>query len=817
MSTHDKPLYTALTAIDAQMNVDIVGQRMSGRSTLAKRVASHFESIGWVVMEVPGRPMLRNAPLAAAGLAGLGETSAFRVAEEVTKRAKGQSAIIVVDDWDYLDHETWAALAHVHQQIEVPLLTTRGIDRRAAGPFAIPGLRMARTVDVPELDVPALRELIKSVFAITLDPAALVHLAALSGGAVGVASALVSAALEEDLLDVRGDKASLTGDLLWTRSAFTAVEAILVPLSESERHALEVLSALGPTRVTDAAKHVSREDLTRLADLDLIRVEPGSSSVSIRSALVDEYFRHQQDTLRFALMEGLGGAPRPAPGPSTTSGAATLSSAYLHSARALDMAQQEYQESPTIGTAADLVETMGMTLTRRGQLADLFAESSELEGSDEDVIRWDQLYLFYGLFESGDPEPALERLHEHSMRIPSAEALYVAAETLVGIVTGKTADIDKLPTRLEGAMEGTADVVNHVRFYGLLSAGRFAEARSMVGAFGEEALASIDHFVMVSLLECAEGDFEGVANRASARFFAARDEKRWGDLAPLAYLCGFASFILRGHNGAHQVLTEFHHLGAPCHEPFIWQGVANGWSSVRLGAGHSIPAEFQIPQAGLPYESPLPGMHPDWQRALDLAAAGRKAEGSKVAAALAESHWEKGFRFSSLCAYMLAGTLHPNASLLDALHERVIPHGTPTISWIGEMIAHVSAGDLEAAETFLGGLVPHGKQVGVAYAWEWMSRQWEAVGDTVRAEGALKRGENAAEARADITRLSGGIPKWTPRESELIRYLIAGYTYPAIARRLSLSQRTVEGIGRRAMKRAGVSTRADLLRVAGVG
>ncbi len=71
--------------------------------------------------------------------------------------------------------------------------------------------------------------------------------------------------------------------------------------------------------------------------------------------------------------------------------------------------------------------------------------------------------------------------------------------------------------------------------------------------------------------------------------------------------------------------------------------------------------------------------------------------------------------------------------------------------------------------------------------------------------------QHPSEARKD----SNPLEKLTEREREVVRLLIRGNSNKVIAYTLNLSEKTVEGHRARAIKRLGVKTSAELIRMAG--
>jgi DNA-binding CsgD family transcriptional regulator len=815
-------LLGVISAIDNDQNVDISGFRMSGRTTLLRRLGKHFSSLKREVINVAGRPMVSDAPLSAAGLAGLRGDTPFAVAEEIGVRVGDGLGVILVDDWDYVDRETWSALVHVHQERGLPIVVSRGVNRRAAAPFSLPGVARPRIFEMPTYDVRTLGDAINMKFGYALDAHALSRVAALSCGSPGVASVLVASAEEAGLLEVADGRAHMSGLSLWTDGATAVAEALLASVTDEQRTSLEKLSVLGPVDLGTAVAAVGEDMIAELSDLELLRLMPdgtGAARLSLRSALLDEYFLHHPNGVRLALLTPRHVEKISAPvAPPTTM--ALLSDSYVSSHRAEMEARRAWTTQPGIDTAAALVEALISANAPSDAIEEVLQASSQMTGSPEEIVRWEMLNLRQGIYGRGHVETAVARIAEHARNDPSLFGFYRAAVSLANFVMGVDPELDQLPTNMDGLLPGTDQMIGWAKMYVLVLSGRIEEAREVRATLGEKAAFGVNAFVIISMLTVADGDFAVLAEEIAERFTIAKARSQWHDLAALTYLSGLNVGFYGGKRTAQAHLKELHTLGAPVSNPMTHQGLVCGWTIAFRGTGIEPPPEFAVAPPH-PYRSAFPGSHPEWNRALVLMEEGKPEEAAGVATSLADEQWDKGHRLAAALAYQLAAVCDPKPERIGPLGTRVATLGAPGLDGISAWLGVLCQGDLPAAEEMLSLFEQHSLHPTTGASWEVVGKLWEKRGDRIRAAAAYERSETVQHRRAPA-KLSAGATDaedgptadhgWSRREREVVRYIIAGRTNQEIADALNLSVRTVESHVARAMRKASVGNRSELRR-----
>ena len=118
--------------IQAGVSIDVVGSRGSGRSAFLKALRARVEQDEWTVVSVRGIASLRQHPLAALHLAGIGATSGQRpgpslheTADSLRQALRASRSVLFLDDWDDLDESSWGVAESVRREYGVPIVLSR--------------------------------------------------------------------------------------------------------------------------------------------------------------------------------------------------------------------------------------------------------------------------------------------------------------------------------------------------------------------------------------------------------------------------------------------------------------------------------------------------------------------------------------------------------------------------------------------------------------------------------------------------------------------------------------------------------------------
>lgn len=246
MSSFENLTSSAIAAVADHRHVDVLGARLSGRTTFLAHITDHFRRDGWEVFASPGRTS-RALP------------SSF----------EAKDALIAVDDWDHMEE---AARALVTKS-GATIITTR-----TGGEPAVEGMHH---LIIPRLDTDALRVRLTRVLGVVIEKEDARTLAELSDGVVGVAAGVAKSALERGQLAVVGGRGILAGS--WLDAAAGAVATLLGPLSAVEQNVLATVAR---------GQRVGAPDRGLLAKLVWLGylARGAQGAVTVRSTLLTRWF-----------------------------------------------------------------------------------------------------------------------------------------------------------------------------------------------------------------------------------------------------------------------------------------------------------------------------------------------------------------------------------------------------------------------------------------------------------------------------------------------------------------------------------------------
>lgn len=169
----EESLAAAVDLIEAGVSIDVVGSRGSGRSAFLKALRARVEQDEWTVVSVRGIASLRQHPLAALHLAGIGATSGQRpgpnlheTADSLRQALRASRSVLFLDDWDDLDESSWGVAESVRREYGVPIVLSRLQGLRARHtPSGLPAstLEPSYVIDMTPLRFEGSRRLSRSI------------------------------------------------------------------------------------------------------------------------------------------------------------------------------------------------------------------------------------------------------------------------------------------------------------------------------------------------------------------------------------------------------------------------------------------------------------------------------------------------------------------------------------------------------------------------------------------------------------------------------------------------------------------------------
>lgn len=775
-------------------DVDLVGPRLSGRTTVVDAVASSAADARRTVVRVNGVRSLRESPLAALHAAGIGvltsperrTASALQQAIDALATAVGSgAAALLVDDADLLDDASTGAIDAVRRATRTPLLRTR--TRREEGPST------AYVVEVVPLDYEELRSVVADRLGGPVDASAMSRVYALCGGNVGLALALAELAVLEGRL-VRGSGAwSATGEL-WSRALRGALDAQLSGLGPAERVALERIAVTGVGDVASTRGLVDPAALDGLAAAGVLRIVPhrGRRLIALDPPVLADHLRDRAqvdapptDAAFVQLVHAAADSRReeasrawcaaPSPGSALPLAHALMADTGMAPGAAAELDRVLAASAGLPGDPLDTAELAVLRARRSvaagvGLAEALAALRAEVAGLGPFARLADAAAVMLAVEVGAEPAVPEERLRDDRDLPPPVRARLLEAARAVALRRGRFEDavrlLDELAT-VPGTSTPVRDAAAHA--YALLGVGRHAEAV----AWAERGAAS------------------------------ARDRLDAGAVRAHSVALGLCHLVADRPAEAADALTTASALGAPA--------VPGAAVQVAL---HVLTAVIAVRRGDTAFA----------ERVRDelSAAVPASSDGGPLSAVGAGVRW--------IDAQLAAGRGRPDeaAALLRRLASTLATHGElPT-----------------AALALLTSLEHAIDEAGLAEARALLDRQQSELHDAHLAFVEARAAPDSADLGALAERLAstgragpaaalrpagdgsdgsgsdgaGGFFSTpialTDREREITRLVATGLSNPEIASRLVLSVRTVESHVSRVMRKTSATNRGELVALA---
>ncbi|MFE4467409.1 LuxR C-terminal-related transcriptional regulator [Leifsonia sp. NPDC056824] len=768
-------------------DVDLVGPRLSGRSTVVDAVASSAADARRTVVRVNGVRSLRESPLAALHAAGLGvltsperrTASALQQAIDALTTAIGSgTAALLVDDADLLDDASTGAIDAVRRATRTPLLRTRA--RRDEGPST------AYVVELVPLDYEELRSVVAERLGGPVDAGAMSRVYALCGGNVGLALALAELAVLEGRLARASGAWSATGEL-WSRALRGALEAQISGLSPAERGALERIAVTGVGDVASTRGLVDPAALDGLAAAGVLRIVPhcGRRLLALDPPVLADHLRDRAQV----------------DAPTTDAAFVQLVHAAADARRA--EASRAWHAAPSPGSALVLARALmadtGMTPGSAAELDRVLAASAVLPGDPLDAAELAVLRARRSLAAGAELAAALAALRTEVAGLGAFARLADAAAVLLAVEIGAE------PAVPEELLRDDSDLPPPVRSR-LMEASRAVALRC--GRF-EDAVRHLDELAALPgaapASEAAAHAYAllGVGRHAEAVAWAergaasARDRLDAGAVRAHSVALGLCHLLADRPADAADALATASALGTPAVPGAAVQVALHVLSAViAVRRGDTTLAERVRDElaAGLPTAS----------------------DGSPPSAVGAGVRW--------IDAQLAAGRGRPDeaAELLRRLASTLATHGelpTAALALLTSLEHALDDAGLAEARALLARQQSELHDAHLAFVQARAEPDVADLGALAERLASSGRAGPAAALRHPTGDDGGGGFFSTPialtdREREITRLVAAGLSNPEIASRLVLSVRTVESHVSRVMRKTSAANRGELVAVA---
>jgi DNA-binding CsgD family transcriptional regulator len=834
-------LARAIDLVQAGISIDLVGGRGSGRTTFLDALRERLEAAEWTVVVVRGIASLRQHPLAALHLAGVGGGMRLggnlqETAAALKTKLNRSRSVLFLDDWDDLDESSWGIAESVRRIQGVPVVLTRLQGLRARHtPTGLDAstLEPSYVIDMTPLRFEDMEKALASYLEAPIEGGTMSRIYAKSGGNVGLAISLVDATTREGQLILRQGEWVASRDL-WSSGLRAVLEGYLEHLDSEARDALEIMAIVGYTSLDTVRKLIDWGTLELLEERSLVTfIESGQSPlVAVIPPLIVEFFRNEplnarRIRLTELIVERLGTAESAIAilsekmyYPAATPQREALFVRLLHErARTLQVvtaAEWETARMPAQAVRYVTALRHNFTSTVDATVRQIFAETDFTAGEPSERAQFHALRSRWYAYVDHDLPKAVKHLQA------TQEGLGVFARVLDAVEVEIRFNLQGLPENFHEKLEITDDLPDIVKteilqtqLLVLVSTTRFSDAQRVYSKLEEigppsstarvlhamTLLGDGNHATALELLTRGLDEAHGLLDIEGVRTFGAA-----------AILC----HIYSGDNGGLDELIEtVSATGAPSPFPagnqlaLMSMGALTAFRQGQVATGERLVAE--IDRLG-PADGPLPGQARAWGHAQQLIYTGHIPE---AAAHLWESSsqlWARQARFAALTGFLIAVEIEPTQDRLTEVHQYLGLVDEPMIfqaqaQYYTAAFVQDIDGLLESAQK----LQKSGRLGLAVRAFQNALSAAENKGITPVADEAITQLDRIRSLPGaiylDAARFSTIAVTLTDREKEVAHLAAEGYSNQEIATSLVLSVRTVETHMHRIMRKLDVRSR----------
>jgi DNA-binding CsgD family transcriptional regulator len=849
VTTMDAPQPTlrqqAADALRARTCVVAMGLPGSGRRFLAARAHAALADEGWRMLRLTGAG---PRPLDALSLAGFLPSAPGRVfglaagAEALTDAAGAGPAMLLVDDGDDLDDVSATVIASVMDRADLTVFATCRPPLTGDQAIVTMLARRDSTILRPgPVPFDELQRIVGDVAAAELDPGTAGRIYALSGGLPGLARAITAEARRAGRLILVNGLWRAASEL-WSPGLDMVVARLTHGLSDDERHALGLLAELGPAPAASAQQLVAASVLVRLEDRGLLHVAAagGAPLVALFPPLLAESFRQRSAGIRGmqsakavagSLETPVREAPAAAPAPATSETSAetaTIIGRLLREQLAAELAtaRSHWEHVPSDAAALAYVSAMLTSGAGAARIDAVLRQAKTLPMRDPaervELRAWEATYL---AFVRHDLAAASALIDETIAAMPESATALRAIHAYLSLITGHRSDLPGYPVS-EGERrtlglgpQSAEDVVATVRGEILLASGRAEDALAeFARRRGIDPLRA-DRDALIPLAHLVAGDLDTAMRDAGRQLDLACGTLHRAAIKPYGYVVALGLYVrgrlasLRNHLTAMFAANAVVPLRPAPHAALLSLGAEIALIDGTPGSARSLIDEARswgLPGGHLPLgrvetaraalgilqgRSAVDATRAAWEAIDSLLSEGLVLAALLDGARLVDLHVDEArtARLSEL-ARGAQGRLMPLlADYLQAAMERSPDRLITTAEalWANDLRLHATRARVMAIRLL----------------------RERAQADRATAESA--RLQALVRAAGDDLHLlvpSSTAPaaELTEREREIATLIAGGMTNRAVARRLRVSDRTVDNHVYRIFRKLGITSREEI-------
>ncbi|MFC4138450.1 MULTISPECIES: LuxR C-terminal-related transcriptional regulator [unclassified Microbacterium] len=827
-------LADALAYLEQGVDVTISGAPGSGRTLFLSALHDHLVDREYTVRRFAGIGSLREVALGAlhqvsGDSAGRSVPGVARAIRALSDETAGRRVVVLIDDGDLLDDSSWGAVLAAQSESGFRIVSAQLPVRIEARTDLDVPRRRAYVVHLHPLRLDEMETLLGGRVDGPLDPSCVSRIFAKSAGLPGLAIGMLEIGMQEGAI-VRRDGVWTAIGSLWSPALDRLIERQIRIRGRRTRTALELLSLSGPIDLGAASDLVGHKTIEKLEARGLLRFSMfnGMLSATVTPPLVAEYFRHSPLRARSTRLTQRS-EPRTlplvasfsSPGENSTPEPDAVFARVVQEqvSRAIREGERAWRETAEPEALLRYARALCQSDAPPQQISALLGTLPS-----GDTVVHAQLQALRGrwLVEETGHEKALQYLDEQAegagvhAPILRATALRIRLDD-PGYHGDPRSDLpvsDDMPAEVQREVRAT-------RALAFLTAGRISDARTELDALpvadAPSTAEGSELTALRALQRLGAGDHEGATRAAYRAFQEARESLDGERIRAAAYVAAYCQ-ILRGD---YREVTSLAETALALGYPRVGSrsavlGLLCMASIVAGRAGSAELAVTRLEQAErlTTSDGPLPTMSTSWPRSQLLMGEGHTDDAIAALREGAERLWQKGARWSAVQAWLIELELQPDAGRFEELRPRLESSDGELVAALRDFVYALSHQDADAIADSAPRLTATGRPGFAMSALQAAAHLHDAQGHTDEADRLRRASAELAASLTpgtyDPTRFRSADILLTRRELELARLAAAGNTNAEIAAKLVLSVRTVESHLHRVMRKAKVTSRAEL-------